>query len=94
MDTAAQTLAATKLRPPALPDHRVPRPRLDALLDQGVDARLVLVSAPDGSGESTVLPSWLRGRTEACAWLQEESRHSDEQLSERERGVLRSCRRS
>jgi LuxR family maltose regulon positive regulatory protein len=79
VNTAAQALAATKLRPPALPDHLVRRPRLDALLDQGVGAhaRLVLVSAPAGAGKSTVLASWLRGRPEACAWLQVESSDSD-----------------
>jgi len=79
VNTAAQALAATKLRPPALPDHLVPRPRLDALLDDGVggQVRLVLVSAPAGSGKSTVLASWLRGRPEASAWLQVETSDSD-----------------
>jgi len=79
VNTAVQALAATKLRPPALPDHLVPRPRLDALLDDGVggQVRLVLVSAPAGSGKSTVLASWLRGRAEACAWLQVETSDSD-----------------
>ena len=76
---AAQGLAATKLRPPALPATVVSRARLDALLDQGVggQVRLVLVSAPAGSGKSTVLASWLRGRPEACAWLQVETTDSD-----------------
>lgn len=74
-----QGLAATKLRPPALPDSLVARPRLDALLDDGVggQVRLVLVSAPAGSGKSTVLASWLSGRSEAVAWLQVEGSDSD-----------------
>jgi LuxR family maltose regulon positive regulatory protein len=76
---AAQSLAATKLRPPALPDNLVSRPRLDALLDRGVQGqvRLVLVSAPAGSGKSTALASWLAGRPEAGAWLQVEASDSD-----------------
>ena len=79
MTAAAYGLAATKLRPPALPDHLVPRPRLDALLDRGVggQVQLILVSAPAGSGKSTVLASWLAGRPEACAWLQVETSDSD-----------------
>jgi len=79
VNAAAQGLAATKLRPPVLPDDAVPRPRLNALLDTGVggQVRLVLVSAPAGSGKSTVLASWLAGRPEACAWLQVETSDSD-----------------
>jgi LuxR family maltose regulon positive regulatory protein len=79
VDAAAHGLAATKLRPPALPDRLVPRARLDVLLDQGVDGhvRLVLVSAPAGSGKSTVLASWLVRRPEPSAWLQVETRDSD-----------------
>jgi LuxR family maltose regulon positive regulatory protein len=72
-------LAATKLRPPTLPDHLVPRSRLDAVLDRAVDRhnRLLLVSAPAGSGKSTLLASWLDGRPEANAWLQVEDGDDD-----------------
>jgi LuxR family transcriptional regulator, maltose regulon positive regulatory protein len=79
VNAAAQGLAATKLRPPALPDRLVARPRLDALLNGGVggQVRLVLVSAPAGSGKSTVLASWLADRPQACAWLQVETSDSD-----------------
>ena len=67
-------LAATKLRPPTLPDELVQRARLDDVLDAGVAARirLLLVSAPAGSGKSTLVASWLAGRTEPAAWLQAE----------------------
>jgi LuxR family maltose regulon positive regulatory protein len=79
MIPAAQGLAATKLRPPALPVELVQRPRLDALLDAGVggQVRLVLLSAPAGSGKSTVLASWLARRPGAHAWLQVETSDSD-----------------
>jgi LuxR family maltose regulon positive regulatory protein len=72
-------LAATKLRPPTLPNALVPRARLDEMLDSGVDAlaRLVLVSAPAGSGKSTLVASWLAGRSEASAWLQAEESDDD-----------------
>lgn len=72
-------LAATKLRPPTLPDELVQRARLDDVLDAGVAARirLLLVSAPAGSGKSTLVASWLAGRTEPAAWLQAEESDDD-----------------
>lgn len=71
--------AATKLRPPTLPELLVQRARLDHVLDAGVatQARLVLVSAPAGSGKSTLVASWLAGRSEAAAWLQAEESDDD-----------------
>lgn len=72
-------LAATKLRPPTLPANLVQRTRLDHLLDAGIDrqTRLLLVSAPAGSGKSTLVASWLAGRSEATAWLQAEEGDDD-----------------
>ena len=72
-------LVATKLRPPTLPDALVERARLDDILDTGVaaHARLVLVSAPAGSGKSTLVASWLARRPEAAAWLQAEESDDD-----------------
>lgn len=72
-------MAATKLRPPALPTRLVDRPRLDEMLDGGIDARLpfVLVSSPAGSGKSTLLASWASRRAESVAWLQVEESDSD-----------------
>jgi LuxR family maltose regulon positive regulatory protein len=72
-------MAATKLRPPTLPDRLVRRPRLGDALDAGLagQTRLLLASAPAGSGKSTLLASWLTGRAEPSAWLQVESGDSD-----------------
>jgi LuxR family transcriptional regulator, maltose regulon positive regulatory protein len=72
-------LAATKLHPPAPPRQLVRRSRLDDVLDAGIDhgAKLVLVSAAAGSGKSTLVASWLAGRTEPVAWLQVEDEDSD-----------------
>ena len=79
MTAPVDGLAATKLRPPPLAGRLVHRPRLEALLDAGVEgpARLVLVSAPAGSGKSTLLAGWLAGRSGAGAWLQAESDDAD-----------------
>lgn len=72
-------LAATKLRPPALPGNLVRRSRLDEVLDAGIDGRvhLLLVSAPAGSGKSTLLASWLSYRSDSTAWLQTEEGDDD-----------------
>ncbi len=72
-------LAATKLHAPAPPRQLVRRSRLDEILDAGLDrgAALVLVSAPAGSGKSTLVASWSAGRTASVAWLQVEDQDSD-----------------
>jgi LuxR family maltose regulon positive regulatory protein len=72
-------LAATKLRPPTLPDRLVRRSRLSDALDAGLvdHTRLVLASAPAGSGKSTLLASWVAGRAELSSWLQVEENDSD-----------------
>ncbi|NMD24373.1 MAG: hypothetical protein GYA65_09330, partial [Actinobacteria bacterium] len=57
-------MAATKLRPPALPTRLVERTRLDVTLDDAIARQvpLVLASAPAGSGKSTMLSSWAARR--------------------------------
>ena len=72
-------MAATKLRPPALPTRLVERTRLDHVLDDAVDRQvpLVLASAPAGSGKSTMVAAWASHRSEAIAWLQVEDSDSD-----------------
>lgn len=72
-------MAATKLRPPAPPTRLVERTRLDVILDSGIRARvpLVLISAPAGSGKSTLVASWASEQVGAVAWLQVEDGDSD-----------------
>lgn len=73
------SLAATKLRPPTLPECLVQRSHLDEMLDAGISPqmRLILASAPADSGKSTLLASWLAGRPETVAWLQLEQSDAD-----------------
>src|SRR5512140_427179 len=72
-------MAATKLRPPALPARLVARTRLDDILDEGIreGVALVLISAPAGSGKSTLVAAWAAQRAEPVAWLQVEDGDSD-----------------
>jgi ATP/maltotriose-dependent transcriptional regulator MalT len=60
---------ATKLRVPHLRTQLVRRPNLLSLLQQGMDATLVLVSAPAGFGKTTVLAQWLVESGMPAAWL-------------------------
>ena len=72
-------LAATKLRPPAPPTRLVPRTRLADVLNDGVNnaVPLLLVSAPAGSGKTTMLAAWAAQRDRAVAWVQIETGDSD-----------------
>ena len=64
-------LLATKLTAPAIPVRVVSRPRLLALLDDGAQQLLTLVSAPAGAGKTTLLAAWSsKGqRPGPSAWL-------------------------
>ncbi|HSR29000.1 MAG TPA: LuxR C-terminal-related transcriptional regulator [Anaerolineae bacterium] len=66
---SGEPLLATKLHiPPARP-NLVARPRLLERLDQGLSARLILLSAPAGFGKTTLLSAWLAGLPSSAAWV-------------------------
>ncbi len=72
-------LAATKLRPPAPPPRLVERERLSSKLDAADASQvpLVLVSAPAGSGKSTLVAAWAASSGRHVAWLQLEDADAD-----------------
>jgi ATP/maltotriose-dependent transcriptional regulator MalT len=53
------------------------RRRVDALLDEAMEASLVLVSAPAGAGKSTALSGWLERRDGGGHWYSLESEDND-----------------
>jgi LuxR family maltose regulon positive regulatory protein len=55
-------LLTTKLYVPRAHPNLVPRPRLGALLAEGMNRKLILISAPAGFGKTTLLVEWLRER--------------------------------
>lgn len=65
-------LLATKCFVP-VPSHTlIPRPRLSALLDAGLQRRLTLVSAPAGFGKTTLLSTWAQSHSAGnlhVAWV-------------------------
>ncbi len=78
-ERSSSNLAATKLRPPGPPARLVDRDRLGAVLDEAdtADLPLVLVSAPAGSGKSTLVAGWAASHGGAVAWLQLEESDAD-----------------
>jgi len=63
------TLLTTKLYPPPVRTHILPRPQLIERLEAGTDGKLILVSAPPGFGKTTIIASWLQGITRPFTWL-------------------------
>jgi len=59
------TLLRTKLFIPQVRPSLVPRPRLFAKLDSGLEAKLTLVSAPAGYGKTTLVADWLNNSAAA-----------------------------
>ena len=62
-------LLQVKLEVPRPSARLISRPRLTALLDGALDARLLLVSAPPGFGKTTALVDWLAASSTEHAWL-------------------------
>ncbi len=62
-------LLPTKLFVPQSGEAFVVRPRLRDLLSDGAGHRMVLVSAPAGSGKTTLVADWLRAWGGPSAWI-------------------------
>jgi LuxR family maltose regulon positive regulatory protein len=66
---ATTTLLATKLFVPPARPGLVQRPRLVERLQAILTCRLTLVSAPAGSGKTTLVSEWVAGCKRPVAWL-------------------------
>ncbi len=78
------SLPTTKFFLPTSSHALIARPRLLALLQQGLQRKLTLVSAPAGFGKTTLVAAWLRSLAEALpkhqpqvAWVGLESADND-----------------
>lgn len=70
-------LLASKFHVPQLRAKLVPRPHMIELLEQGTRQALTLISAPAGSGKTTILSSWLRDAEILAAWLSLDDHDND-----------------
>ena len=66
---ATTTLIRTKLHRPPVPRDLIERPRLVGKLNQGLERKLTLVSAPAGYGKSTTVSVWAETLELPTAWL-------------------------
>ncbi|EFH81134.1 LuxR C-terminal-related transcriptional regulator [Ktedonobacter racemifer] len=71
------TLLASKLYVPPLRAKLVPRPHVVDLLEQGTRRSLTLISAPAGSGKTTIVSSWLRESRVMAAWVSLDAHDND-----------------
>ena len=70
-------ILATKLYVPR-PQHEVVlRPRLIERLNEGLHRKLILISAPAGSGKTTLVGEWATGFDRPAAWLSLDKGDSD-----------------
>ena len=67
----------SSITPSRLPVQHVARPRLLALLEQGLRGPVTLVSAPAGSGKTTLLAEWAATSARLVAWLSCEEAEND-----------------
>ena len=79
----------TKLIPPRSHENLVARDSLWARLDAGLNGKLTLISAPAGSGKTTLVSQWLASRSEPAAWLSLEP--SDNDLVRFWRYIVKAC---
>ncbi|MDQ3222156.1 MAG: tetratricopeptide repeat protein, partial [Gemmatimonadota bacterium] len=70
-------ILATKLYVPPPQPKVVLRPRLIERLNEGLDRRLILVSAPAGFGKTTLLSEWLAALPRESAWLSRDEGDND-----------------
>jgi len=73
---AVRSPALAKLTRPKLYDA-LPRPRLFSLLDEAAARPIVWLTAPPGSGKSTLVASYLEARDLPHVWYQADSGDAD-----------------
>jgi LuxR family transcriptional regulator, maltose regulon positive regulatory protein len=64
-----ENILHTKLMPPRLRSSAVSRQGLMAQLDNGLNGKLILVSAPTGFGKTTLVSSWIASREFDSVWV-------------------------
>ncbi|HEV2109213.1 MAG TPA: hypothetical protein VGR16_13200, partial [Thermomicrobiales bacterium] len=63
------SVLVTKLYIPPPRPKVIPRPRLIERLNEGMDRKLTLISAPAGFGKTTLVSEWVAGCERPTAWL-------------------------
>lgn len=74
---ATLPLLTTKLYMPTARENLVKRSRLHQKLDEYHNSRLMLVTAPAGSGKTTLVTSWLAQQEKEVAWISLDKNDND-----------------
>jgi len=78
-----EELLTTKFFIPGIQRHHIKRPELIEILNNGIQCKLTLVSAPAGFGKSMLLSEWidnLNSDEYICAWISLEKAENDSAL--------------
>jgi LuxR family maltose regulon positive regulatory protein len=67
--SSRHNILTTKLFIPAASSRLVFRPRLIELLNQGMNGKLILISAPAGFGKTTLLSEWVNQNKVSYSWI-------------------------
>lgn len=70
-------ILSSKLQIPPLRRELVERPRIMTQLNNGLNRKLTLISAPAGFGKTTVVGSWIASSERSVAWLSLDTQDSD-----------------
>ncbi|KAA3662488.1 MAG: helix-turn-helix transcriptional regulator [Chloroflexi bacterium] len=70
-------ILTTKLYIPATNPKLVQRPRLIKQMNEGLDRKLTLISAPAGFGKTTLVADWIAQSNQPFAWLSLDSNDRD-----------------
>ncbi|MCR8635668.1 LuxR C-terminal-related transcriptional regulator [Paenibacillus radicis (ex Xue et al. 2023)] len=70
-------IVTTKLHIPTIRNTLVSRPRLISKLNEGMQAKLTLVSAQAGYGKTTVLSEWVKQCNALVAWVSLDKQDND-----------------
>src|SRR5215475_7721526 len=63
------SILATKLYIPLPRRNVVSRSRLIERMNEGLNSKLTLISAPAGFGKTTLVSEWVAGKARPTAWL-------------------------
>jgi LuxR family maltose regulon positive regulatory protein len=64
---------------PPVPSIAIRRDRLERLLDDHPERRVILVRGPAGAGKTVLVAQWVRSHAPPCAWLSVDAAHNDPQ---------------
>ncbi len=67
----------TKINLPKTRSKILPRPRLYERLDESLDGKLTLISAPAGYGKTTLITSWVKDLQRSTVWYSLDAQDND-----------------